>query len=37
MIMHVYMNDILKEYTLSITIRFSLNQDVLVNMKWEDK
>jgi len=31
------MNDTLNEYTLSITIRSNLNQDLSVGMKWEDK
>ncbi len=35
--MHLCMNDILNEYTLSITIRSNLNQDLSVGMKWEDK
>jgi hypothetical protein len=35
--MHLCMNDILNEYTLSITIRSILKQDLSVGMKWEDK
>lgn len=37
MIMYLCMNDILNKYTLTITIRSNLNQDVSVGMKWEDK
>lgn len=37
MIMYLSMNDILNKYTLTITIRSYLNQDVYVGMKGEDK
>jgi hypothetical protein len=37
MIMHICMNDILNEYTSSITIGSNLNDDASVGMKWADK
>lgn len=37
MIMYLCMNDILNKYALTITIRFNLNDDPSVGMKWEEK
>lgn len=37
MIMYLCMNDILNKYALTITIRFNLNDEASVGMKWEEK